>query len=230
MEPTVEHVVLRRAEYVAGTADRPEVGVFTQTHSTRHPVPWGQITPGDPVWMKWCGGPIVARATVQGFRQIETCTPSQLRETTRGFKLFDLDEYWKTRPPVFSGVTIFLEDEAWLDQIIEPAGRSRGESWIVLRTPEQERLWLQRGAAPAMPASAAARRTGRGSRTIPATLRFEVFRRDSFTCTYCGRTPPEVRLHADHVTPWSQGGQTMLDNLGTAWADCNLGKGARRIH
>ena len=164
--------------------------MFTQTHSTRHPVPWGQIAPGDPVWMKWCGGPLVAKATVQGFRQIEACTPSQLRETTRGFKLYDLDEYWRTRPPVFSGLTIYLEDETWLDHVIEPAGRSRGESWIVLKTSDQEGLWLQPGHAPTVPAPPSSNRTARGSRTLPAALRFEVFRRDSFTCTYCGRTPP----------------------------------------
>ena len=230
MEPTAKHVVLRRAEYVAGTADRPEVGVFTQTHSTRHPVPWGQVTPGDPVWMKWCGGPVVAKATVQGFRQIEACTPSQLRETTRGFKLYDLDEYWRTRPPVFSGVTIYLEDEHWLDHVIAPAGRSRGESWIVLKTSEHERLWLQPGHAPRVPAPPPSKNADRGSRTIPAALRFEVFRRDGFTCTFCGRTPPDVRLHADHLMPWSQGGPSTLENLRTACSDCNLGKTARRLH
>jgi hypothetical protein len=58
--------------------------------------------------MKWSGGPIVARATVQGFRQIEECTPEQLRETTRSFHLFDLDEYWESRHPVFFGMTITL--------------------------------------------------------------------------------------------------------------------------
>ena len=72
--------------------------------------------------------------------------------------------------------------------------------------------------------------TDHGSRTIPAALRFEVFRRDSFTCTYCGRTPAEVRLHADHLVPWSQGGPSTPENLRTACSDCNLGKGARRLH
>src|SRR5262245_58097474 len=35
-----QHVVIRRESYVAGTRDRPEVGIFTQTHTTRPPVPW----------------------------------------------------------------------------------------------------------------------------------------------------------------------------------------------
>ncbi len=62
----VEHVVIRIEDYVAGTHERPEVGVFTQTHSTRRPVPWGHISAGDVIWMKWTSGPIVAKALVPG--------------------------------------------------------------------------------------------------------------------------------------------------------------------
>lgn len=65
--------------------------------------------------------------------------------------------------------------------------------------------------------------------SLPKKLRFEVFRRDGFTCAYCGRSPPEVVLHADHVVPRSDGGPDAAENLITACADCNLGKGARRL-
>lgn len=41
-----QHVVIRRDEYVAGTRERPEVGIFTQTHATRPPVPWDRIAVG----------------------------------------------------------------------------------------------------------------------------------------------------------------------------------------
>lgn len=64
-----QHVVIRRESYVAGTREQPEVGIFTQTHSSRPPVPWGRTAVGDTVWMKWSVGPIVATARVQGFRQ-----------------------------------------------------------------------------------------------------------------------------------------------------------------
>ena len=84
LEVAIQHVVIRRDDYVSGTRDRPEVGVFTQTHATRPPVPWGKIASGDVVWMKWAGGPIVARARVAGFRQLENCTPAKLRATTQG--------------------------------------------------------------------------------------------------------------------------------------------------
>ena len=55
---------------------------------------------------------IVARATVQGFRQIEQCTPEALREITRGYRLFDLGDYRASRHPAFFGMTIYLEDES----------------------------------------------------------------------------------------------------------------------
>jgi len=33
-----------------------------------------------------------------------------------------------------------------------------------------------------------------------------------------------VVLHIDHVTPWSKGGETEMDNLQTLCEPCNLGK------
>lgn len=60
-------------------------------------------------------------------------------------------------------------------------------------------------------------------------MRFNVLKRDAFTCQYCGRTPPEVVLHVDHIVPESEGGRDELDNLLTACADCNLGKSAQPL-
>lgn len=64
---------------------------------------------------------------------------------------------------------------------------------------------------------------------IGKRLRFEVFKRDKFTCQYCGRAAPDVTLHVDHIEPVAAGGETTLLNLVTACADCNLGKGARAL-
>lgn len=55
-------------------------------------------------------------------------------------------------------------------------------------------------------------------------LRFEIFKRDGFRCVYCGATPTQSILHADHVIPVADGGPTTADNLVTACQDCNLGK------
>jgi hypothetical protein len=63
-------------------------------------------------------------------------------------------------------------------------------------------------------------------RSLSKRARFEIFKRDDFTCQYCGGTPPRVTLHVDHITALAEGGDNGDDNLITACADCNLGKGA----
>lgn len=59
--------------------------------------------------------------------------------------------------------------------------------------------------------------------------RFDVFKRDGFTCVYCGGQPPKVTLHCDHVIAVANGGTNDIDNLVTACDACNLGKGAREL-
>jgi hypothetical protein len=224
-----QHVAIRREEYVAGTRERPEVGIFTQTHVTRPPFPWGRIAVGETVWMKWAGGPIVARARVSGFRQLTACTPDTLRQATHGFRLHDLADYWQTRPPLCFAMAIYLEDERWLDHALVPSGRSYGESWIVLPDDAMASAWFAEAPGELPAADSTSARARRPSRTISSSLRFEVLRRDGFTCTYCGRRAPDVVLHVDHIQPWIAGGPTHLDNLRAACGDCNLGKGARSL-
>ena len=72
----------------------------------------------------------------------------------------------------------------------------------------------------------ASSRKNRG-RSIPDGLRYQVLERDR-QCLACGATPQSgVKLHVDHITPFSQGGLTELGNLQTLCAQCNLGKGNR---
>lgn len=59
---------------------------------------------------------------------------------------------------------------------------------------------------------------------ISKTLRFEVFKRDSFKCQYCGAEAPNVLLHIDHINPVADGGTNELTNLITSCMPCNLGK------
>ena len=60
-------------------------------------------------------------------------------------------------------------------------------------------------------------------------LRWHVFARDSFTCTYCGKRPPDVPLEVDHRLSVALGGTNDLENLVTSCQDCNRGKGADAI-
>jgi len=59
---------------------------------------------------------------------------------------------------------------------------------------------------------------------ISKKIRFEVFKRDGFTCQYCGKHPPEVTLEVDHIHPKSKKGTDDINNLITACFDCNRGK------
>lgn len=64
-------------------------------------------------------------------------------------------------------------------------------------------------------------------REINLRLRFLVLKRDNFKCCACGASPakdPSVELQVDHIVPWSKGGETVIENLQTLCAKCNLGK------
>ena len=64
---------------------------------------------------------------------------------------------------------------------------------------------------------------------ISKKLRFEVFKRDNFTCQYCGRMAPEIILEIDHINPISNNGDNNILNLITSCRDCNRGKGKRKL-
>ena len=64
---------------------------------------------------------------------------------------------------------------------------------------------------------------------ISKKLRFEVFKRDSFTCQYCGESAPNVILEVDHIEPVSKGGTNDILNLVTSCFDCNRGKSDKKL-
>lgn len=66
-------------------------------------------------------------------------------------------------------------------------------------------------------------------KTISKKLRFEVFKRDSFTCQYCGGQAPDIILEVDHINPVANGGDNDILNLITSCKDCNRGKGAKTL-
>lgn len=63
-------------------------------------------------------------------------------------------------------------------------------------------------------------------KAISKKIRFEVFKRDKFTCQYCGRKAPDVVLNVDHINPVAEGGTNDILNLITACFACNNGKRA----
>ena len=57
-------------------------------------------------------------------------------------------------------------------------------------------------------------------------LKHEIWRRDNFTCQYCGKTINDIELEVDHILPVSKGGKSILSNLQTLCVECNRKKGA----
>lgn len=54
-----------------------------------------------------------------------------------------------------------------------------------------------------------------------------IFKRDNYSCQYCGASSPELTL--DHIVPRSRGGLTTWENVVVACQSCNLKKGNRPL-
>lgn len=65
--------------------------------------------------------------------------------------------------------------------------------------------------------------------SLSKKLRFEVLKRDSFTCQYCGKAAPDAVLQVDHIHPKASGGTDDILNLITSCVDCNQGKKHRLL-
>ena len=57
--------------------------------------------------------------------------------------------------------------------------------------------------------------------------RRNIFKRDRYTCQYCGRQPQPDELTIDHVNPRSQGGLSTWENCVLACVKCNHAKADR---
>jgi len=86
------------------------------------------------------------------------------------------------------------------------------------------------GCNQARPASLLQRGFAMARTQLSKKQRFDVFKRDAFTCQYCGRTPPAVVLECDHITAVKNGGGNVEENLVTSCFDCNRGKCAADIN
>jgi HNH endonuclease len=60
--------------------------------------------------------------------------------------------------------------------------------------------------------------------------RFRILALAKFTCFYCGRRAPEVKLEVDHVDPRSNGGASTPENLVATCFDCNRGKSGATLN
>jgi len=69
---------------------------------------------------------------------------------------------------------------------------------------------------------------GMGERAVVFSRR-NLFKRDRFTCQYCGSQPGPEELTIDHVAPRSRGGLSSWENCVLACVACNKRKADRSI-
>jgi 5-methylcytosine-specific restriction endonuclease McrA len=67
---------------------------------------------------------------------------------------------------------------------------------------------------------------GMGERAVVFSRR-NLFKRDRFTCQYCGAQPGPEELTIDHVAPRSRGGVSSWENCALACVACNMRKADR---
>ena len=67
---------------------------------------------------------------------------------------------------------------------------------------------------------------GRGARSAVFSRR-NLFKRDRYTCQYCGLQPGPEELTIDHVQPRSRGGRSTWENCVLACVECNKRKADR---
>jgi len=68
---------------------------------------------------------------------------------------------------------------------------------------------------------------GRVPHKVVAFTRHNLYKRDRFTCQYCGIQPGSEELTVDHVLPRSRGGTSTWENCVLACVDCNHRKADR---
>jgi predicted restriction endonuclease len=85
--------------------------------------------------------------------------------------------------------------------------------------------WANDGQLPDIEISSSLNSSHKTPRNINWRLRALVLMRDSARCQLCGATPQDgSKLHVDHIFPWSEGGETVVENLQILCDRCNIGK------
>lgn len=64
------------------------------------------------------------------------------------------------------------------------------------------------------------------SRKFTSSQRYEIWDRDEGFCGLCGKRARWNNWEADHIWPWSQGGETTVENGQVAHPWCNREKQA----
>lgn len=63
-------------------------------------------------------------------------------------------------------------------------------------------------------------------RSFPEDIKLTVYERQNHRCAICGREFDYEFMEGDHITPWKEGGRTIIENCQMLCRECNRRKGA----
>lgn len=64
-------------------------------------------------------------------------------------------------------------------------------------------------------------------RAFPDDIKLAVYERQGHRCAICGKEFDYEFMEGDHITPWREGGRTVIDNCQMLCRECNRRKGAK---
>lgn len=64
-------------------------------------------------------------------------------------------------------------------------------------------------------------------RAFPDDIKLAVWEQQAHLCTICGKEFDLEFMEGDHITPWREGGRTVIENCQMLCRDCNRRKGAK---
>jgi 5-methylcytosine-specific restriction endonuclease McrA len=104
------------------------------------------------------------------------------------------------------------------------------EDWAALEPKDNEPVISAVGASFRVPEVVTLTRYDRVPQRGVSFNRRNLFKRDRYTCQYCGCRPGNSELSVDHIQPRSQGGLTTWTNCVLACVSCNARKADRTPH
>jgi ASC-1-like (ASCH) protein len=124
------HLVILKSCYLnAILAGRKRIeSRFIKTRCT----PFGQVHPGDKLFLKESGGPVCATATVATVNNFENLTPEKINQLKQRYNRYVRagEKYWQSKANCKFGLLVWLKDV----QPIQPVRISKKDwrGWVVL--------------------------------------------------------------------------------------------------
>lgn len=135
------HLVILKKPYLEAilTGQKRIESRFTKTRRE----PFGQVLPGDKLFLKESSGPVCAVAAVAAVKFFENLTPAKIMEIKQRYNNYirGSNEYWQSKADCRFGFLVWLKDT----EPIEPVRiyKKDWRAWVVLTEKEDFGLLTQ---------------------------------------------------------------------------------------